>query len=173
MKITCSNKNFLSQCLGHSSEVTQLCPTLWDPMDCSLPGSSIHGIFQARILEWVAISFSRRSSPPRDWTWGSRIVGRRFTVWATREVLGHSKCSINTCSVPFFLCPIPRRLHFSNKIKSKVTFFSFLVTADSNLYHFPSWLFFTFYSIQTVLYLFITYTNFLSYFICKISLIPR
>ena len=39
---------------------TQLCPTLGDPMDCSLPGSSVHGIFQARVLEWVAISFSRR-----------------------------------------------------------------------------------------------------------------
>ena len=45
-----------------------LCPTFCDPVDCSLPGSSIHGIFQARILEWVAISFSRRSSWPRDWT---------------------------------------------------------------------------------------------------------
>ena len=45
--------------------VTQLCPTLWDPMDCSPPGSSVHGILQARILEWVAISFSRGSSPPR------------------------------------------------------------------------------------------------------------
>ena len=54
-------------------------------MDCSLPDSSIHGIFQARILEWAAISFSRRSSRPRDWTQVSRIVGRRFTVWATRE----------------------------------------------------------------------------------------
>ena len=41
------------------SEVAQLCPTLWDPMDCSLPGSSVRGIFQARILEWVAISFSK------------------------------------------------------------------------------------------------------------------
>ena len=54
-------------------------------MDCSLPGSSIHGIFQARILEWVAISFSRRSSQPRDWTQVSCIVGRRFTIWAIRE----------------------------------------------------------------------------------------
>ena len=45
--------------------VTQLCPTLWDPMDCSPPGSSVHEILQARILEWVAISFSRGSSPPR------------------------------------------------------------------------------------------------------------
>ena len=69
------------------SEVTQLCPTLCNPMDCNLPGSSIHVIFQARILEWVAISFSRRSSQPRDWTRVSHIVGRCFTLWATREVL--------------------------------------------------------------------------------------
>ena len=48
------------------SEVAQSCPALQDPTDCSLPGSSIHGIFQARILECVAISFSRRSSRPRD-----------------------------------------------------------------------------------------------------------
>ena len=68
------------------SKVTQSCPTLCDPMDCSLPGSSIHGIFQARILEWIAISFSRRSFWPRDWTQVPCIVGRRFTVWATREV---------------------------------------------------------------------------------------
>ena len=68
------------------SEVTQLCPTLYNPMDCSQSGSSVYGIFQARILEWVAISFSRRSSWPRDWTRVSRIAGRRFTIWATREV---------------------------------------------------------------------------------------
>ena len=48
------------------SEVAQSCPTLCDPMDCSLPSSSVHGILQARILEWVAISFSRGSSRPRD-----------------------------------------------------------------------------------------------------------
>ena len=52
-------------------------------MDCSLPGSSLHGILQARILEWVAISFSRGSSWPRDWTRVSRIPGRRFNLWAT------------------------------------------------------------------------------------------
>ena len=50
----------------NESEVTQSCPTLYDPMDCSLPGSSVYGIFQARVLEWVAISFSRGSSQPRD-----------------------------------------------------------------------------------------------------------
>ena len=64
-------------------EVTQLCPTLCNPMNCSLPGSSVHGTFQARVLEWVAISFSRRSSRPRDRTRVSHIVGRHFTVWAT------------------------------------------------------------------------------------------
>ena len=61
------------------------CPTLCDPMDCSLPGFSVHGIFQARVLEWVAISFSRGSSWPRDRTRVSHIVGRYFTHWATRE----------------------------------------------------------------------------------------
>ena len=67
------------------SEVAQLCPTLCDPVDCGPPGSSIHGILQARILEWVAISFSRGSSRPRDRTRMSRIAGRRFNLWATRE----------------------------------------------------------------------------------------
>ena len=68
------------------SEVALSCLTLCDPMDCSLPGSSVHGIFQAIVLEWVAISFSRGSSQPRARTRVSRIVDRRFTVWATREV---------------------------------------------------------------------------------------
>ena len=71
------------------SEVAQLCPTLCDPMDCGLPGSSIHGIFQARILEWVAISFSRGSSRPRDQTQVSHIGGRRLNLWATREAQRH------------------------------------------------------------------------------------
>ena len=59
----------------------QLC----DPVDHSLPGFSVHGILQARILEWVAISFSRGSSQPRDQTRIPHIAGRCFTVWATRE----------------------------------------------------------------------------------------
>ena len=65
------------------SEVTQSCLTLCDPVDWSLPGSSIHGIFQARVLEWVAISFSRGSSWPRDRTRVSHIAGRCFTIWTT------------------------------------------------------------------------------------------
>ena len=58
--------------------VTLSCPTLWDSTDCSLVGSSVHGISQARILEWTAISFSKESSWPRDWTWVSCIANRCF-----------------------------------------------------------------------------------------------
>ena len=61
-------------------EVAQLCLTLCNPMDCSLSGSSVHGIFQARVLEWIAISFSRGSSRPRNRTRVSHIAGRLFTV---------------------------------------------------------------------------------------------
>ena len=58
--------------------VASWCPTLCDPKNCSPPGSSVHGILQARILEWVAIPFSRGSSLPRDWTWVSCIIAGRF-----------------------------------------------------------------------------------------------
>ena len=66
----------------------QSCPILWYPMDYSLPGSSVHGIFQARILEWDAISSSRGSSQPRDWTYISYIscIGLQILYhWATWE----------------------------------------------------------------------------------------
>ena len=69
------------------SEVTQLCPTLCDPMDYSLPGASVYGIFQARILEWVAISFSKGSSQLRDRTRVSLTAGSCITIWVTREAL--------------------------------------------------------------------------------------
>ena len=61
--------------------VARLCPTLCDSMDCSLLGSSVHRIVQARILEWVAIPFSRGCSQPRDQTWVSCIAGIFFTVY--------------------------------------------------------------------------------------------
>ena len=64
----------------HTVKVTQSCQTGCHPMDCA-----VHGILQARILEWVAIPFSRWSSQPRDWTQVSRIAGGFFTSWATRE----------------------------------------------------------------------------------------
>ena len=68
--------------------VIQLCPILCNTLDCSPPGSSVHGILQARILEWVAISFSRGSSRPRDWKCISRvscIAGGFFTCWTIWE----------------------------------------------------------------------------------------
>ena len=61
------------------------CPTLCNPMDYSPSGYSARGILQARILEWVAILFSRRSSQPRDWTRVSYIAKRFFTIWANKE----------------------------------------------------------------------------------------
>ena len=63
--------------------VSQLCLTLCDPMDCSLRGSSVHWILQARILEWVAIPLSRVSSQPMYWTWVCSTAGRFLTIWAT------------------------------------------------------------------------------------------
>ena len=80
-------------CLGDRSNVVgivliaQSCLDLCNPMDCSPPGSSVHEILQARIPEWVAISFSRGSSQPRDQTRVSRVAGRLFTIRgkATRE----------------------------------------------------------------------------------------
>ena len=65
--------------------VAQSCQTPCSPMDSSLPGSSVHGILQARVLEWVTTPFPRGSSWPRNWTWVSCIAGRFFTIWFTRE----------------------------------------------------------------------------------------
>ena len=78
----------------------QLCLILWDPLDCSLLGSSIYGIFQARILEWVTISSSRGFPQPRDRTHVSCIAGRFFICWAIRE-----DCSVQFSSVTQW-CPI-------------------------------------------------------------------
>ena len=76
--------------------VAQSCLTLCDPMNCSLPGSSLHGISLARILECVVISFSRRSSLPRDQTEVSCIAGRFLTVWAIRECKSKSQWDITS-----------------------------------------------------------------------------
>ena len=73
--------------LKWSENCSLLCLTLCDPMDCSPPGSSVHGIFQAGILEWVATPLSRGSSRPRDWPQVSCIAGPFFTIWATKEAL--------------------------------------------------------------------------------------
>ena len=99
-----SHKELVAQNLTKESEseVAYSCPTLCNPVDCSLPGSSIHGIFQARILEWVAVSFSRGSSQPkyqtqdsntgirpRGRTRVSRIAGRCFNPASLIKRLRH------------------------------------------------------------------------------------
>ena len=86
--------------------VAQLCPTLCDPMDCSLPGSSVHGILQVRILEWVAMPFSRRSYQPRDRTQVSHIVGRYFTIWTTWEAkVKVAQLCLTLCDLMDYLDP--------------------------------------------------------------------
>ena len=90
------------------SEVARSCPTLCNSIDCSPAGSSVNGIFQARMLEWVAISFSRGSSQPRDRSRVSHIVGRCFTIWNLKlvetrrliEVFETSPCYFTISSQP-------------------------------------------------------------------------
>ena len=82
-----SNRVCVCVCVCVCVLVAQLCLTLCNPMDCSPPGSSVHGILHASILERVAIPFSRGSFQHRDWTWVSCIAGRCFTIWAIREAL--------------------------------------------------------------------------------------
>ena len=74
--------NSLSTMWKVKALVTQSCPTLCNSTEWSLPGFSVHGILQARVLEWVAITFSREFSQPRDWTRVSCIAGRFFIIWA-------------------------------------------------------------------------------------------
>ena len=90
---------------GHEkvkASVTQSHPTLFNSLDYSSPGS-IHGILQARILEMVAIPFSRGSSRPRDWTKVSHIAGRFFIVWAIREDM-NEKLKKETIPIIWNLC---------------------------------------------------------------------
>ena len=88
------NKSFICMCA-----CAQSCLTLCDPMDCSLPGSSVFGILQARILQWVALLSSRGSSQPRDRTWVS-CIGRRILYHCT-NLRNHTQVQI---SLNFFSC---------------------------------------------------------------------
>ena len=103
-----AQRNQPSLCSGSARVlVIQSCPTLCDPMDCSPPGSSVCGILQARILEWVAMPSSRGSSRPRYWTcisWVSRIAGRFFTVWATSGRRNECKRNKIQCVLPLPSC---------------------------------------------------------------------
>ena len=87
--------------------VSQLCLTLHYLMDCSPPSSYVHGILQARIVEWVAIPFSRGSSQPRDRTWVSLTAGRFFMVWATRIAL----YGANYFTVLYWFCHTSTWIH--------------------------------------------------------------
>ena len=81
-----------SSICGCVYSVTESCLTLCSPMDCSSPGSSVHGTLQARILEWVAMPSSRGSSQPKDWTQVSCTAGKFFTHWTTWEAHPHPCC---------------------------------------------------------------------------------
>ena len=101
-------------------EVAQSCPTLCNSMDCSLSGSTVHEILQARIQQWVAIPFSRGF---RDWTWISCIAGRLFTIWVTRNLWGESRSSnlLTECG-GFSLagyCWLRRNLPYAGAVHSK------------------------------------------------------
>ena len=72
------------------------------PKDCSPPGSPVHGILQTRILEWVSIPFSRGSSRPRDWTQVFHMIGRFFTIWASREAPYAAYCCLIWISLIIF-----------------------------------------------------------------------
>ena len=83
VKVRCAHPKWKWRCY-HSGVSNSLWP---HGTVCSPPGSSVHGILQARMLEWVAIPFSRESSRPRDLTWVSHIAGRFFTVWITSSAI--------------------------------------------------------------------------------------
>ena len=104
------------------SEVAQSCPTLCDPMDCSLPGSSVHGIFQARILEWIAIPSSRGSSQPKDWTWVSRIAGR-CNVWRV-------ECKYNVISLIYAFHALEKITIYRDSVRRFFFFFFFCKVKD-------------------------------------------
>ena len=128
------------------SEVAQLCVTLCDPMDCSLPGSSIHGIFQARVLEWVAITFSRESSWSSNQTQVSCIVGRRFTIWARKghkvgiwiNLPNHYQTPPTDCIQchSLFLASMYEATHFSMSFPTLGMYnpFSYSCSSENNLW---------------------------------------
>ena len=114
--------------------VPQSCLTLCDLMDCSPPGSSVHGILQARILEWVAVSFSRGSSQPRDRTQVSWIAGG---FWASRVAQEYWVGSLSLLQV---ICPTqgsdPGLLHCKQILYHLIHQGSSLVSKDPGKRHF-------------------------------------
>ena len=106
--------HFLLQCMKvkSKSEVTQPCPTLSNPMDCGLPGSSVHGIFQARVLEWVTIAFSKwtelcttnEAAEIHLWVFGIAVL-KEIVCWASTQYLVRRRCNRSSFYIPW-ICPI-------------------------------------------------------------------
>ena len=107
--------------LTYDSSATQhklllSCVRLWDPVDCSPPGCSVHGILQARMLEWVAMPSSRGSSQSKDWMQVSCTSGGFFTIWTTRE----AQLILYLPSNPKYIIPYVTKLNPYNKVLLKV-----------------------------------------------------
>ena len=100
------------------SKLAQSCPTLCDPMDCSLPGSSIHGILQARTLEWVAMPSSRGSSRPRDQT---QVAGIKPKLRADSLLLAPPGKPVFRDKLTFNSFPLNINLESQPKIKREIT----------------------------------------------------
>ena len=113
--------------------VAQSCPTLCDLMNCSQPDSFVHGLLQARLLEWVAISFSRGTSWPRDWIWIDYCLSHQGS-WETSQIkhhkvqglqmvsykLGHSSNFLSSCRDPWDLSPASQNLKMQKILQSVV-----------------------------------------------------
>ena len=128
-RVSCTAGRFFTDWTTLEAQSHSVESTFCDPMDCSLPGSSGHGILQARILKWVAVPFSRGSSQPRDWTQVSHISSVFFTACATREAYNLSTgpvvnvqrmsfwhqvttaCTLRACWCCYFLHTSPRKIH--------------------------------------------------------------
>ena len=132
--------------------VYSITPTLHNPMDCNLPGSSVHGISQARILEWVTILFSRGSSWPRDQIWVSCIRGGYFfNIWATWEapqifkvhITGVISMSLHSCVFPYIQECWSHQPEMLSLISSHLLMFWLpgLCSKDSYISWFPLYLF--------------------------------
>ena len=108
------------------AQLLQSCLTLCDPIDCSLPGSSVHGILQERILKWVSMPSSKGSSWPRDWTCISCIsctVGGFFTQWATWEAHPH----------PGWIWSIDSSLGFKDSTMNQLSQSTYLSPPDTEI----------------------------------------
>ena len=108
---------------------------LCDPMDCRLPGSSVHGIFQARLLEWIDIYISRGSSQPRNQTWVSHIAVRCFIIWATRERALHLLFQLYVLISVFNICISPGKVVFMLQVIRKGKRLGFHIMNDQDIHH--------------------------------------